>query len=180
MKAMSSVPARIAAIIGSRSATAQASLAAIVADWRASGVRVVGLLGEVHGLPDRTCGAGFLRDITSSRPFSIYSEAQPSSTACHLDAAGVASACASLLDQIPTSDLVALNKFGKLEAAHEGLAAAFDAAIAAGKPLLTTVSDSHLGAWRQFAPGAILLPADEAALRNWWCAVQGAGSEQMA
>lgn len=176
---MSSVPARVAAIIGSRGATTQALLTATVADWRASGVRVVGLLGGLQGLPDRSCGAGYLRDITSRTPFSIYSEALPSSTTCHLDAAGVAGACAAILDQIPTGDLVVLNKFGKLEAAHEGLAAAFDAAITAGRPLLTTVSDAHLPAWREFVHGATELPADRGALQNWWRTVQAIGGEQV-
>jgi Protein of unknown function (DUF2478) len=55
---------------------------------------------------------------------------------------------------------------------RQGLAAAFEAAVADGKPVLTTVSDRHRDAWQAFAPNAILLPPDEAAIQDWWRAVQ--------
>jgi len=44
----------------------------------------------------------------------------------------VASACTAVLDRIAESDLVVLNKYGKLEAMQQGLAAAFEAAVSAG------------------------------------------------
>ncbi len=163
---------RVAAVAGGDGAAVQALLAATIAEWRAAGAKIVGVLGELHGLPDRTCGAGFLRDVAFDRPYPIYLEAAPSRTSCHLDAAGVAKACAAILGQIPTSDLVVLNKFGKLEAMGEGLAAAFELAIGAGKPVLTTVSAKHREAWRTFAPQAVFLDADRAALQNWWRAMR--------
>jgi nucleoside-triphosphatase THEP1 len=73
-----------------------------------------------------------------------------------------------VLGQVATCDLVVLNKFGKLEAIGQGLAPAFNAAIAAGKPLLTTISENHIDAWLAFAPGAIALAADKAMLQRWW------------
>lgn len=159
---------KTAAVVRTDDTTSQALFAAAVADWRAAGAKVVGVISEAHGLPDRTCRAGVLRDIVSGRPYQIYLETAPSQTSCHLDAAGVDAACAELLDQIATSDLVVLSKFGKLEAARGGLAPAFAAAIAAGKPILTTVSEKHRDAWRTFAPDAIELTAEVAALRAWW------------
>lgn len=157
----------IATIVGADDATIQALFAASVVHWREAGANVVGLIAETHGLPDRTCRAGFLRDIVSGKPFSIFRETPPSHTSCHLDATGVEAACAELLEQIPASDLVVLSKFGKLEAGRAGLASAFEAAIAAGKPVLTTVSDKHREAWRAFAPDAIYLDADGASLDRW-------------
>jgi len=62
-----------------------------------------------------------------------------------------------------------LSKFGKLEAAGQGLFPAFEAAAAAGKPVLTSVSSKHRDAWRAFAPDADFIQADEAALTEWWC-----------
>jgi hypothetical protein len=56
----------------------------------------------------------------------------PIFTSCHLDAAGIAKACRAVLDQIPMSDLVVFNKFGKLESMEEGLATAFRVAIRSG------------------------------------------------
>ena len=138
----------------------------------ALGVKVVGVLGEPHGPSDRTCTAGILRDIVSGKPYQIHLETPPNHTKCDIDAAGVETACAAVINDVLASDLVVLSKFGKLEAMRRGLATAFEAAIAAGKPVLTTVSDRHRDAWQVFAPDAILVPAGEAAIQIWWRAVQ--------
>ena len=169
---MTPAAGRIATVVGADSATTQALFAAMVADWRASGAKVVGVIGEAHGLPDRTCSAGILRDIVSGKPYQIYLETAPNHTSCHIDMAGVETACAAVLNHVSTSDFVVLSKFGKLEAMRRGLAAAFEAAIAAGKPVLTTVSDKHRDAWQALAPDAILLAADEAVIQAWWRAVR--------
>jgi hypothetical protein len=122
--------ARIAAGAGDESA--RAVLIAMVADWRASGVRIAGLIGVSHGLSDRTCGAGFLRDIATGKAYSIFRATAQSHMTCHLDADGVASVCTAILDRIAESDLVVLNKYGKLKAMQQGLAAAFEAAVSSG------------------------------------------------
>jgi hypothetical protein len=171
---MASEVGKIAAILTDDGKATQVLLTAMVADWRNSGARISGVIGELHGLPDRTCGAGFLRDIASGKPYAIYLETPPSPTTCHLDAAGVASACKALLDQIPISDLVVLNKFGKLEGMGQGLAPAFELAIDTRKPVLTTVSNRHYDAWRDFAPDTSFVPADKAALQYWWRAIREA------
>ncbi len=80
-----------------------------------------------------------------------------------------------MLDQLSASEVDVLSKFGKLEAARQGLAPVFEAALAAGKPVLTTVSEKHRDAWRAFAPDAAALAADGAAIGSWWRAQQ-AGS----
>jgi hypothetical protein len=169
---------KIAAILTDDGAATQDLLTAMAADWRKSGARIAGVIGELHGLPDRTCGAGFLRDIASGKPYVIYLETPPTQTSCHLDAAGVGTACEALLDQIPISDLVVLNKFGKLEGMGHGLAPAFELAIDAGKPLLTTVSHRHYDSWRAFAPDTGFLPADKTALQDWWFAIRTQHSEE--
>ncbi len=158
---------RTAAIVGADGTTVQHLVTTLVARWRASGTNVVGMLAEAHGMADRNCSVGFLRDIVSRKLYPIYLEKAPSHTSCHINAGGVARACAAVLDQISTSDLVVLSKFGKLEVSHEGLGPAFAAAIAAGKPVLTTVSDRYYDAWRTFAPDATLLAADQAEIEAW-------------
>lgn len=165
---MSDRSTRIATVVGADGIKLQALLAAIAAEWRAGGVGVVGVIAEPHGLPNSTCSAGILREVNSGMLHTIYLDVAPSNTSCHLDASGVDRACKSILDQIATSDLVVLSKFGKLEASGSGLAKAFKAAIAAGKPILTTVSAKHRDAWEAFAPDAIDLPPDKAALQRWW------------
>ena len=163
---------RIAIVRGADSATVQTLFEEAVTRWRASDIQVVGLIEEQHGLPDRTCNAGMLRDIVSGEPYSIYLEVPPPNATCHIDATGAENACATVLRQIETCDLVVLSKFGKLEAAGGGLFGAFEAAMAERKPILTTASDKHLDAWRDFAPAAIVLPASAAALQEWWGGVR--------
>ena len=75
---------------------------------------------------------------------------------------------AGLLAQIPQADIVVFSKFGKLEATQKGLWAAFAAAVSAGRPLLTTVSPKHAQAWQAFAPAALRLEGEPAAIAQWW------------
>lgn len=162
---------RFAALGGADGPRLQALLAAAVAEWKAAGLRVAGVIAEAHSLADRACSAGFLRDIGSGKAYSMFLEAPPSGASCHLDATGVEDACAAVPGQITDGDVVVLSKFSKLEAAGGGLAPAFAAAIAASKPVLTTVSDLHRAACHGLAPDALRLPADAAAIRDWWAEV---------
>lgn len=164
---MISTTTNIAVVQGTDSETAQRLLAETVADWRASGLKVAGVTAQGQGAPDRTCTAGYLRDVGSGQEFRIYLETAPVDTSCDLDASGVEAACASVMDEIAGSDVVVLSKFGKLEAMQQGLSPAFKAAIAAGRPVVTTVSPKHRAAWQAFAPEASYIEADKPALMNW-------------
>lgn len=164
---MAAVATGIACVVGADSTATQILFARLAADWRASGIKAVGLIGEPHGLPNRACGAGILRDIVSGTAYSIYLATAPRDTSCHIDMAGVETACAAIIEEISAADLVVLSKFGKLEAIGRGLTGAFEAAIAAGKPLLTSVSAKHLDAWRAFAPHATSLSLDETVIKAW-------------
>ncbi len=165
---MAPLASRIAVVQGADSESIQKLLAATVADWRAHGIRAAGVTALARGLPDRTCNAGILRDISSNDQFPIYLETAPPGTSCHLDAKGVEAACASIIDQIARCDVVVLSKFGKLEAMRQGLFPAFQAAVAAGKPVVTTVAHKHRDAWAAFAPDATYLEANKSALSDWW------------
>jgi nucleoside-triphosphatase THEP1 len=164
-------PDRIAVIANREALDSQALLAAAVSGWRAAGVRVAGVLAENND--EGVCSAGYLRDIASGRRFSVQLDAPPPGKTCHLDVAGMDDACAGLLGQIGSADAVVISKFGKMEAMRQGLWATFEAALAAGKPLLTTVSSRHVEAWMRFAPHAVWLDADAAPIDRWWHAVKG-------
>jgi nucleoside-triphosphatase THEP1 len=165
--------ASIAAVLSDDSEPVQSLFTTMTGRWRASGMKVVGLLGESHGIPDRKCGAGVVRDIVSGRPFAMYFDTPPKGGSCHLDPAGLEAASTQLLDQIATSDLVILSKFGKLETMRAGLIGAFEAAAEAGVPVLTSVSEKHRAAWESFAPGAAYLAPDAAALEGWRRGLKG-------
>jgi hypothetical protein len=143
-------------------------LSTVAADWRGAGCNVVGVLAEDNDDAEATCSAGFLRDIASGRKYQVSLDTMPAGTICHLDAAGMADACAGLLDQIAAADVVILSKFGKLEASGQGLWPAFAAAAGAGKPLLTTVSSRHVAAMKAFAATAVWLEADYVSVERWW------------
>lgn len=158
----------IAVVEGADSESIQRLFGAVAVNFRARGVGVIGVTAEMHDLPDRSCSAGLLRNVASNERFSIYLETQPAHTSCHLDAKGVEEACASVLSGIPECELVVLSKFGKLEAAGGGLFPAFGRTIAAGLPLLTSVSGKHQEAWRSLAPEAEYIEATEAGVDAWW------------
>lgn len=146
----------------------------VLADrWRPE-VRLVGLVAESHGLPGRHCQAGYLRDVATGERFSIFNDLGPGIAGCHLDGAGaVAAAAAVQRDIVEGCELVLLSKFGKLEAAGGGLAAAFRAALDANIPLLTSVSPAHDAAWREFVKRKfVVLPPEPAAIDLWRCAAQ--------
>ena len=145
----------------------QPLLAGLVQRWSQAGTRVSGLLAQ-RLEDDQPCSAGFLHDIVSGKEYSVHLDAPPAGASCHLDAAGMEEACAALLGEIPSADIVVLSKFGKLEAAGGGLRPAFDIAAQAGKPLLTTVSPRHVAAWAAFAPDAVWLEPEPDAVGRWW------------
>ena len=160
------------AIIANRAGIdSQALICEAATRWRKAGARVVGLLAEDSD-GEGTCSAAFLRDIATGNRFSIQLDAAPAGTSCHLDATGLDRACAELLPRITSADLIVLSKFGKIEATGRGLSAAFSRAIAAGKPLLTTVSAKHAAAWSAFAPDAVWLAPDTESLDRWWLAAK--------
>ena len=97
---MTTTAGKIAAVIGADSVTTQALFAAMVTDWRALGAKVVGVIGEPHGPSDRTCTAGILRDIVSGKPYQIHLDTPPNHTSCDIDAAGVETACAAVINDV--------------------------------------------------------------------------------
>lgn len=163
---------KAASILASRSSLAKALLKEIVAQWQPTGLSIVGLIEESHGLSDRVCNAGILRDVVSGEAYSIYLDELHPGKICHIDASGAERACAAVLAAIDGCDLLVLSKFGKLEAAGGGLFPAFVAANESGKPVLTTVSAKHLPAWNAFMPDAAVLPTEIGALQDWWAVVR--------
>jgi hypothetical protein len=163
----------IAVVRGAPNVEIQAILRALADKWRPD-VRVAGLVAEDHGLADRHCQAGYLRNLLTGARFSIFNDLGPAVAMCHLDGIGAVAAAATVQTDIAAGcDLVLLNKFGKLEIAGDGLASAFRAAITAGLPLLTSVSPAHNEAWRRFVDQEFaVLPPDPAAIDLWRRSVQ--------
>ena len=168
----------VAVVRGASNVEIQDIFRALVDQWGPY-VRLAGVVAESHGLADRVCQAGFLRNLTNGARFSTFNDLGPGVPACHLDEVGAVAAAEAVRDDIAAGcDLVLLNKFGKLEAAGDGLTGAFRAALAARLPLLTSVSPAHDAAWRQFAHGDFaVLPADATAIDLWRRAIQASAIE---
>ena len=163
-------PAKTIAVVqGSPNATVQDMLRTLVDRW-ATSARVAGVVAEPHGLADRACNAGFLRNICTGERFSIFQDFGLGSTTCHLDERGVLAATEAARRDISVGcDLVVLSKFGKLEASGTGLLNAFNAAIDANIPVLTSVSPAYEQTWVRFAgPSFVVLAADPLKIDEWW------------
>jgi Protein of unknown function (DUF2478) len=167
----------IAVVRGASSAAVEDMFRALVEMWRPN-IRLAGLVAEGHGLADRFCNAGFLRNVATGERFSIFDDLGPGTAMCHLDGTGAVAAAEAVRSDIAAGpDLVLLSKFGKLEAAGGGLVRAFEAAIKANIPLLTSVSPALDAAWRKFVGRSfVVLPAEPAEIDAWRYAVRAAAS----
>jgi hypothetical protein len=159
---------KIAVVQGAPSAVVQDLFRDLAARWAAS-ARIAGVIAEDHGLPDRKCTAGYLRSIGSGARYPIFQDLGPGSEACHLSGPEALTATAAVERDIAAGcDVVILSKFGKLEAAGEGLRPALVAAIEAHVPVLTSASPKFEAAFAAFAtPLFVVLPADADRIDAW-------------
>ncbi|SFK77449.1 DUF2478 domain-containing protein [Methylocapsa palsarum] len=161
---------RIAAVRGLRFEPAQPILWQFAQDLKRRGLRVGGVVEFSQCASEGACSHLTVRDLISGASISISQDLGPGSTACNLDPYGLAQACANVERAIGDGvDVVVLSKFGKLEAARGGLCDAFRAAILAGLPIITAVSEGLTEDWSRFA-GALsddVAPTMQA-LDAWW------------
>ena len=161
-------PRRIIALQGASSSIIQAMLADIAGKLKSRGLRVVGLVENASSGPN-PCKSMELRSLDDDRTFSISQNLGPGSQACNLHSGGLALACAAVEQSIASgADVAVLSKFGKQEAYGDGLIDAFGAAIAAGVPIVTSVSPALMDEWRRFAGDySECVSADQARLDSW-------------
>lgn len=170
-----SLSATVAAIVYPPGSRIEEFFAALAARLARDGVAVAGLLqhGLRAGIQDRC--AFELEDLWSGRRYPISQALGEGSAACSIDHAAIAAASVVLRDAIEAKpDVVLVNKFGALEAAGEGLREEMNQIVAAGLPLLTTVSEAQVAAWRDYV-GAddAELPLDLDAVAAWVAARVG-------
>ncbi len=170
---------RIAVVQGAPGAIVDELLAGAVARWSPR-LRIAGVVAEGDGLEKGKCSAGNLRTLASNRLFSIFAQDNPDAglDACNVDGRGALGAAEVAEQDIAQGcDLVVLNRYAKLEQAGDGLSRAFEAAINAGVPLLTSVSPQRTEAFEAFAGADFtLLPPDAAAIDNWVDAVRASAA----
>src|SRR5262249_28099634 len=119
----------IGAVRGATTADIQKLLAAFAERRRRDGCRVAGAMEWPATVGACLCGPLALKDLASGALFPVTLNLGPGSSACRLDAAGLAEACQSVLRAISQeADLVVLSKFGKVETEGSGFLDAFNAA----------------------------------------------------
>ena len=161
-----------AAAIGHDSGSgADELLAATVVQLRQQGCRVQGLLMEhVGGMVGGTaCGTQmFLVDVDTQERYLVSQPMGSLSKSCRADPQGFARATVVLRRALAEKPhLVVLNRFGRLEAEGGGMSAELLDLMAEGVPVLTAVAPAYRQAWADFSGGAAVLPAEEAAVREW-------------
>jgi hypothetical protein len=160
---------RIAVVQGAPSAAIQEMFCGLIQEWQPA-VGIAGVIAESLERRDRKCTAGYLRNIVSGTRYPIFQDDSSGADSCDIYAEGATEASDAIKKDIAAGcDLVVLSKFGKLEAAGQGLADAFLSAIAAEKPILTSVPPVFEAAWMAFAsPLYIKLSIDRKQVEKWW------------
>jgi len=80
-------PTKIIAVVrGAANAEIQEIFRELADQWRPD-VQLAGLVAESHGLPDRHCQAGYLRNLATGAWFSIFHDLGPGVTATSMGSA---------------------------------------------------------------------------------------------
>lgn len=161
--------ATIVTIVGADSAEKRLLLRDFIQRRRRQGLRLAGVI-EARDPGAGACGALALIDLATGGRTNISQNLGPGSTACNLDPSGVALACAKAQRAIAAgADLVALSKFGKLEAGGGGLRDAFISALEGGIPIVTTLHPILREDFFRFAGDlAEEIAPEPEALEAWW------------
>lgn len=146
-----------------------AILAASVADARARGLAVGGLLQRFGPRLGDGKRSMWVDDIQTAQTIRLDAPRGPGAQSCVLDPDALSRA-ACLLQRATESDadLIVVNRFGNAEADGRGLRAEFAGAICAGAAVLVAVRYSLLNDIEGFlgGPAYLLLPSP-IAIANW-------------
>jgi hypothetical protein len=115
-------------------------------------MRLGGLLQVSTGARGGNCAASVhVVDLGTQQTFDIWHDRGQCASGCRLDEGGLAAAEGVLEAAIAERvDLLLINRFGRAESLGRGLRGSFEAAIAAGVPVLTAVRAPYDEAWRSF------------------------------
>jgi hypothetical protein len=141
------------------------------------GYLVRGLVQRNSPAPDSCACTMTLVDILNGQEFRISQDLGTGSVCCRIDTQAIADATSVLRQAVSTeTDLLIVNKFGKLESQGHGMVDEMLAAAARGIPLLTSVEAALLERWREFTGGiAEELGPGCGSLLRWWEGVRPRG-----
>ncbi|WP_050631727.1 DUF2478 domain-containing protein [Bradyrhizobium viridifuturi] len=159
----------LVAIVYADEAYPQLTFEGLVTECRKRGLRIAGVLQ--HSIcPDlsRHCNVA-LEELTTGLRTNLFEDRGPGASGCRLDAAALAEVNAQVARSLDTaSELLILNKFGKVEAEGRGLLDLVAIAVDRGVPVIIGVPVRNLDAWRRFSGGLELeLSSDLSAALDW-------------
>jgi len=162
----------LAALCPNQTADCDSALAALADRLARQGLRVVGAVQVPHSGEARIMDLQLLPAGTLLR---ISQDLGPAATGCRLDAGALEMAVAAAEAALAAApaDLLVVNRFGRLEAEGRGFAALIGTALEAGVPVIVGLSPKFRPQFTEFAGDlAEWLPADPAALLDWWARVK--------
>jgi nucleoside-triphosphatase THEP1 len=142
----------------------------VAIDLRRRGFALGGVLQRAEAENDPNCARLDIVDIRTGKSARITQDRGRDAQGCKLDPRGLAEIAHCITDAIAARvDLIIINKFGRAESEGAGLLSGIADAVAAGIPVLTTVREPYLDAWRAFHGGLAvdLTPSRDAVLA--WC-----------
>lgn len=148
---------------------ADAALGELAQRLLADGLRVIGAVQSRDG---GTCADDMLvRLLPEGRLLCISQDLGAGAEGCRLDADALEGAVARIEGAFAAgdTDLLIVNRFGKLEAEGRGFAPLIARALGDGVPVICGLAPKLAPAFEAFAQGlGETVPADPAALALWW------------
>ena len=191
MLALNSAPApdaapqltpRVAAIVYADEAYPDAVFTLTAAVCRSHGLSLAGVLQHrAFEDPARKCDV-ILEDLSTGHRIPLFEDRGQGAKGCRLDTAALAQVTANIERSLENNPgLLMLNKFGKVEAAGEGLRDLIAKAIDRDIPVIIGVPARNLNAWRSFAGEfSVELSADAEKVWTWLCDHMGNWDEENA
>jgi len=142
----------VAAIVYADRVYPKEAVEAVVAQCRASGLALAGVLQHhVSDKPERRCDI-VLEDLSCGTRTSIYEDRGQGASGCKLDEIALTDVACRVERHLQSDpDVLVLNKFGKAESLGGGLLDLIAGAINRQVTVVIAVPQSHLAAWRVFA-----------------------------
>jgi nucleoside-triphosphatase THEP1 len=163
-------PNPLAAILYGPADDVDVLLADFARDLLRSGARIGGVVQHnVRDEAGKKTGMEVV-DLRKGHAISICQSLGSGSTACKLDAAGLAEAAVAVQRAIGDGvDLIVVNKFSKQEASGGGLRDELAQAILSGIAVLTAVPEKCIEDWKTFTGDyGTTLPPSREAVDRWW------------
>lgn len=145
----------------------------LVATLEADGIRLAGTVCARPADPNAHPCDMDLRILPSGPLFRISQALGSGAKGCRLDGGVIAMIGDAVESRLAGSDLLVVNKFGKLESQGRGLCPAISTALEMGIPTLVGANQMCLPDFRAFSDGmAVPLAPELHSIRGWFGSVQ--------